>query len=174
MDDAPRPQITSMLAPEPDKEFGADLPDSTANPLPTEPQKRKRRTRAELEAAGFYPKLGTAPASVEVTDPKLEKIKRKFAAMGGGQMVKAGFSRLTPDKPLNDSEAEDVDDYFYMVAAKGGIDPSKNWYMMFLTLFCLLLRLVLTRTDMFDKLKELVSPEKPQQKVQDEHAAQAS
>lgn len=156
--DAPRPQITQMLAPESDKDFEESFPDSTANPQLPLPEKRKRRTRAEMEAARANGEVTSGPATKE--DERLEKCKRKFAAMGGGRMVKAGVGRLTPEKPLDKQEQEDVDDYFYMVAAKGGIDPMKNWFTMWLTLFCLLLQLVLSRTEMFDKLKDILFPEK--------------
>jgi hypothetical protein len=162
-DPEPRPQVTAMLSPESEKEFEASLPDSTATPEAVEDKpRRKRRTKEEMAQA-----RGEAPTAPPVDDdPRLTRCRSKFASLGASGAIKAGFAGM--GKPLDRSETEDVEDYFYMVGSKGGLDPTKSWVAMFFCAFLLLARLVFMRTDLGDQLKKFLFPEEKKEPKPDE------
>lgn len=151
----PRSQIRDMMAPGSDEEFRASLPENT-NVEPLEPRKRKPRADAGQPRGPKRGKPADVPA--EPIDPILERAKRKFATLGGGTTVKKVFEML--DKPLDTKEAEDVDDYFYLVAKKGNLDPSQSWVIMILCGLILVLTLLGTRTGIGESLKEIFAPKK--------------
>jgi hypothetical protein len=143
-----------MMAPGTDDDFRASLPDNT-NSEQLEPRKRKPRADAGQPRG---PKRGKVELPAEPIDPILERAKRKFATLGGGTTVKKVFQML--DKPLDAKEAEDVDDYFYLVAKKGNLDPSQSWVIMIVCGLILILTLLGTRTSIGESLKEIFAPKK--------------
>jgi hypothetical protein len=151
-----RGPIRDMLAPGSDSDFKESLPDQTSTEdagLP-EPKKRTRRSKAEIAAA-----RGDTPQTP--VDKRLERAKAKASGLGGAKLVQSGFA--IAGKPLDEEEKEDVDDQFYLIAAKAGIDPSGSWLFVALYTIALLARLIMSRTDLGEKLRELFLPKKDEE-----------
>lgn len=152
---AQRKQIVDMLAPGSEEEFVDSLPESTNIPLeltPPEPVTRKRRSDAGVRRA-----RKAAEQSSE-NDPILDRAKRKYSTLGGGTAVKKLFDLM--EKPLDTQEKEDVDDYFYLLAKKGNLDPSQSWFVMIVCGLILLTMLFGSRTPLGDALKDMFSKPK--------------
>lgn len=158
--DEPRPQIKQMLGGESDEDFAANLPDSTSGPVASEP-KRKRRTKAEMDAARGQAGEVLPP----VVDKRLEKARAKFASLGASKFIDAGFS--TMGKPLTEEEKGDMDDYFYLVSSKGSIDPSQSWVVLIICGLVFLGQLIFTRTTLGDDIKKMLFPEKKEEEKEE-------
>lgn len=153
---AVREPIRAMLAGGSEADFKDSLPEQTStedtggSPEEQAPR-RKRRTKAEIAAA----KGEGAPAPV---DKRLERAKAKASGLGGAALVKSGFQIAS--KPLNSEEEEDVDDQFYLIANKAGIDPSGSWLFVILYTVALMARLILSRTDLGEQIKAFLEGRK--------------
>lgn len=151
-----RGPIKDMLAGGSEDDFKDSLPEQTssedAGGSPEEQApRRKRRSKAEIAAA-----KGEGPQAP--VDKRLERAKAKASGLGGAALVKSGFQ--ISGKPLDDTEAEDVDDQFYLIAQKAGIDPSGSWLFVALYTLALLARLILSRTDLGEQLKNFLEGRK--------------
>lgn len=149
-----RQQITDMLAPGSEQEFAESLPESTNVSFeltPPESVGRKRRSDA-----GVRRKKSAEPSAGD--DPILDRAKRKYSTLGGGTAVKKLFDLM--EKPLDIQEKEDVDDYFYLLAKKGNLDPSQSWFVMIVCGLILLATLFGSRTPLGDALKDAFSKPK--------------
>lgn len=156
---APRTQVRDMLAPGSDEDFRLSLSENTNEAPPTgEPVRRRARRSDAGVPKGPRTRKAATEVPAEPIDPVLERAKRKFATLGGGTTVKRVFEML--DKPLDTKEAEDVDDYFYLVAKKGNLDPSQSWFVMIVCGLILVLTLLGSRTGIGDMLKEAFAPKK--------------
>lgn len=143
--------IRDMLAPGSEDDFKDSLPDQTSTsdsgiPEETRPRK-KRRTKEEMAAA-----RGEGQAAP--VDKRLERAKAKASGLGAAKLVASGFKLA--NAPLDDQEHEDVDDQFYLIANKAGVDPTGSWIYVILYTLILLTRLVLSRTEMGEQLKDLL------------------
>ena len=147
-DEKVRPEIVSLLSPETDQEFEQSLNE------PAEEEQAVPRTRKKRRDSGAPRKAKTI--TVGEVDERLERAKKKFSSLGGGQAIKKLFSIL--DKPLDNEEEEDVDDYFYLLSHKGALDPTQSWIVMILCAVILFGRLVGSRTESFVELREILSP----------------
>lgn len=167
--DAPRPQIINMLSPEDEKTFSDSLPDNTGSvpELELTPPEVERPINPETgkpRRSTFGRKMGPRKPKSEtsqISDPQLERAKRKFSSLGGGRAVKKFFDLI--DKPLETDEVEDVDDYFYLLSKKANLDPSESWLMMLFCFIILLSALASARLSWADDLKHFFSPDNKQQ-----------
>jgi hypothetical protein len=158
-----REPIKAMLAGGSEEDFKDSLPEQTssedAGGSPEEQApRRKRRSKAEIAAA----KGEGAQAPV---DKRLERAKVKASGLGGAALVESGF-KIT-GKPLDTQEKEDVDDQFYLIASKAGIDPSGSWLFVILYTVALLARLILSRTDLGEQLKNFLEGRKEEKEGKD-------
>ena len=147
-----RGPIKDMLAGGSEADFKDSLPEQTssedAGGSPEEMRpRRKRRTKEELARE----KAGTPAAPV---DARLERAKAKASGLGAAKLVESGFAMTS--KPLDDTEKEDVEDQFYLITTKAGIDPSGSWLFLILYTVALLGRLILSRTELGEQVKALV------------------
>lgn len=152
--DAVREPIKDMLAGGSEEDFKDSLPEQTSDgdgSLEPPAPRKKRRTKAEIAAA-----KGGSPQAPP--DARLERAKAKASGLGGAQLVESGF-RLA-GKPLDVTEKEDLDDQFYLIATKAGIDPSGSWLFVILYTVALLARLVLSRTDLGEQLRAFLEGRK--------------
>ena len=143
--------IKDMLAPGSEKNFFDSLPEQTSSEdqsLPDEPKiRKKRRTKEEMARS-------RGDAAEAPVDKRLERAKAKAAGLGGAKLVAGGFAAA--QKPLNDEEAEDVDDQFYLISHKAGIDPSGSWLFLIVYTIALLGRLILVRTELGEEVAKFV------------------
>jgi hypothetical protein len=147
---AVREPIKDMLAPGSEDDFKESLPEQTVSEDPSSPEetkvRKKRRSKEEMAAA-----RGESAAPV---DKRLERAKSKASGLGGAALVESGFK--IAGKPLDDEEKQDVEDQFYLIAVKSGIDPSGSWLFVALYTIALLARLILSRTDLGEQLKSFL------------------
>ena len=145
-----RGPIKDMLAGGDEKSFLESLPDQTStevdglSPEESSPRK-KRRTKAEM---------AKEKSSGEVVDIRLERAKSKAAGLGAAKLIESGFTAA--GKPLEETEKEDVDDQFYLIANKAGIDPSGSWLFLILYTIALLSRLILKRTELGEEVADFI------------------
>lgn len=148
-----RGPIKDMLAGGSDADFKDSLPEQTSSedaggsPEEMAPRK-KRRTKAEIAGA-----KGEGPQAP--VDVRLERAKAKASGLGGAALVESGFKLA--GEPLDKQEKEDVDDQFYLIASKAGIDPSGSWLFVILYTIALLARLILSRTDLGEQLRDFLA-----------------
>jgi hypothetical protein len=119
-------------------ELRESVPESTAVPTApsTEKVPRKRRTRAEMDAA-------RGGSSVNMEDQRYADACANMAAFGGARGIKNAFKTAAvvtqkPSVELTKDEAKVWDDFFYVVSKKSNIDVGKTWYLItfgLLTLF---------------------------------------
>ena len=154
--DAPsevRAPIKQMLSPQGEKDFVASLPASTAE-APTE-KTRKPRTPKTPEP---------------VIDLRLERAKGKAAGLGAAQLLKSGFTAV--GKPLDSQEVEDVDDQFYLIAKKAGVDPTGSWLFVVIYTLVLIVRLIAIRTSLGEEveawMKNIFTPKKQEGETKEE------
>lgn len=154
-----RGPIKDMLAGGSDKDFLESLPEQTSSedaggsPEEMAPKKKyKKRT----------PKEETPSAPV---DKRLERAKAKASGLGGAALVESGFK--LSGHPLDSEETEDVEDQFYLIANKAGIDPSGSWLFVILYTIALLARLVLSRTDLGEQIRAFLAGVGKEEKKKD-------
>jgi hypothetical protein len=133
-----RDAIKNMSGFENEEQLAAVIPESTATTLAGAETKRKRRTKAEMEAA----KGGSIPSELE-NDPRYKKAVNNMSAFGGAKTVKAAFA--VTGKPLDEQETSEVDDYFYVISRKFGLDATKSGLFLSIYAVFLMLRLIVTR-----------------------------
>jgi hypothetical protein len=144
-----RGPIKEMLAGGDEKSFLESLPEQTStetdslSPEESTPR-RKRRTKAEM----------AKDANAAPVDMRLERAKSKAAGLGAAKLVESGFAAAS--KPLDEQEKEDLDDQFYLIANKAGIDPSGSWLFLVLYTIALLGRLVLKRTELGEEVGDFI------------------
>lgn len=148
-----RGPVKDMLAAGSDDNFLSSLPENTSTEGATNEPKTRKPRRSKEEMARAKGKNADAPV-----DARLERAKAKAAGLGGGSLVKSGFEMS--GKPLNSEESEDVDDQFYLIASKAGIDPSGSWFFLILYTVALLARLVLSRTDLGEQVRMFLERKK--------------
>lgn len=163
-----REPIKEMLAGGSEEDFKDSLPEQTSSEdqqLSPEQSKPRKKRRTKEEMARERGDAGAAPV-----DKRLERARSKAAGLGGSKLVQSGFSLA--GKPLNDEETEDLDDQFYLIANKAGIDPSGSWTFVILYTIALIARLVMSRTDLGEQLRALFIPkeEKDAKEIQESEA----
>lgn len=131
-----RPQIQQMTGHANSEEMEASLPTNTMTLAADadEAPRRKRRTKAEMEAS----RAGEV-ADPLMSDPVYRKHIEKMQTKTGGGIVTGGFNIASkvlddPEVALNEDEQDDVKGCFYVASKKfgWGLDPSKSpWAMAF-------------------------------------------
>lgn len=156
-----RPQIKEMMAPGKDEDFEKTLPQSTAAVAGEviEPLKRKRRTQAEMAAARGQTPADQSEVDPLMADPRFRRIVGEMSGMGGKELVAVGFNMS--GAPLNDDEEKRVDDVFYVMARKGGFNPANSWFALVLYFVAVIGQLIISRTDLGEKVKELLKKPEP-------------
>jgi hypothetical protein len=129
-----------------DADFKDSLPTQTSAPdefrLEPPPDKPKRKYSKKDKGSG-----------AEVTDdPRLERAKAKCSGLGGAALIESGF--MAAQKPLDDKEQEDLEDQFYLISIKAGLDPMGSWVFLIVYTVVLLSRLVLVRTELGEEVRE--------------------
>lgn len=132
-----RDAILNMSGFENEASLAAAIPDSTATSAAEKP-KRTRRTKAEMEAA-----KGGATPNPDMEDKRYRDAVTNMSAFGGAKTVRAAFQ--TTGKPLDAGEDKEVDDYFYVISKRYGLDASKSGLFLSLYAILLILRLIVTR-----------------------------
>jgi hypothetical protein len=142
-----RGPIKEMLAGGSEADFKDSLPEQTSSEMldgsPESTKPRKKYTKKEKE-----------PVNAAPVDLRLERAKAKASGLGAAKLIESGFTMA--GEPLNDSEKEDVDDQFYLIATKAGIDPSGSWLFLVIYTIALLGRLILSRTELGAQVQQLV------------------
>jgi hypothetical protein len=141
-------QITNILAPGDEESFSESLPESTAT-METDKPKRKRRTRAEIDAAN-------GELDPLMSDARYKQAVGNMAGFGGARVIKT-LAKLT-GKPLDAEEEQDVDDLFYVIAKRSKLDPGASWTVLIIYAVFLVLRLIGVRTDAGKVLKQMFEP----------------
>jgi len=124
------------------------LPDNTMTPPEGEAPKRKRRTKAEIEASRAQVEPEVDPL---MADPRYRKAVEKMRSAGLSTTVKGGFEAValgTQDDEwrLKPEEITDVEDFSYVVSKKYAIfDPTRHWISMAIYFFGMLGTLVFKR-----------------------------
>jgi hypothetical protein len=157
-----RGPIKDMLAGGSEDDFKDSLPaetsseDTSSSPEASKPR-RKRRSKEEIAREKGR---GDAP-----TDERLERAKAKASGLGGAALVKSGFTMAA--KPLNSQEEEDLDDQFYLIANKAGIDPTGSWLFLIIYTVALIARLIMVRTQLGEEvgawIKEMFKPKEKEE-----------
>jgi hypothetical protein len=147
-----------MISPGDDKSFESSLPLSTASQPGEEEPRRKRRTKAEMDAS----RGKQAPASADplMEDERYARIVGEMTGLGGKEILSIGFS--ASGKPLEKSEEKKLDDVFYVMARKGGFNPAQSWIALVIYFLAVLAQLIVARTDLGEKIAEFFKP-KPMQ-----------
>jgi hypothetical protein len=148
--DAVREQVKQMSGHQSEEEMAASLPENTMLPgmEETVQPRRKRRTKAEMDAARGVPAQGADP---NMTDPKYVKALKDMQAFGGSSIVKGGFdvaalAMRDPAIKLQEPEEDRLDGYFYVMSKKYNVlDPTAHWFTMALYFFGLLGSFIFTR-----------------------------
>jgi hypothetical protein len=163
-----RPQIKQMTGHASETEMAENLPTDTMAGAPGSPEdepKRKRRTKAEMDAARG---AGASLDDPNMSDPRYKRIIEKTRAMGGVKIVKSGFA--LSGKPLDQDEELDFDDYFYVVSKKVKFDPASSWLMMIVWFAGLMCQAIAARVlkskgeDLMKKVIEWFKPESESKK----------
>lgn len=155
-----REPIKDMLAGGSEDDFKASLPEQTSEDGSGDALEPKPRRKYTKKAS----KEDAAPAPV---DKRLERAKQKCAGLGASGMVSAGFTMS--GKPLNDEEAEDVGDQFYLISSKVGASAD-SWLFIIIYTVALIAKLIMIRTELGEDvqkwLKELLQPKKEEKKIE--------
>src|SRR5574337_552615 len=138
-----REQIKQMSGHANAEEMAESLPDNTMVAPIEETPRKKRRTRAEIEAAeGMDPRL---------TDPHYRKAVAGMSGFGVPKIIKGGFdltATVSQDVKwkLDDGEKETLDDFFYALGVRyGSLDPMKHWVTTALYFFGMLGTFIMSR-----------------------------
>jgi hypothetical protein len=100
-----------------------------------------------------YTKKDKSSGTGEISDdPRLERAKAKCSGLGGAALIESGF--MAAQKPLDDKEQEDLEDQFYLISTKAGLDPMGSWVFLIVYTVVLLSRLVLVRTELGEEVRE--------------------
>lgn len=147
-------------------ELSEAIPESTAVNTEAEVPRRKRRTKAEMAAS-----RGETPDSSLETDERYRLATQRMAAFGGAKTIKTAFAAT--GKPLDVAEDSDVDDYFYVISRKYGLDASKSGIFLAIYAILLMLRLVIVRLmnvntfDLWSSFEGIFSGKKDVEKEED-------
>jgi hypothetical protein len=148
-----RPQIADMLASGSEKDFEKSLSDP--------PAKRTRRTRSEIDAAN-------APADPLMSDPIFKAQIERMSTFGMDTLINIPCEAT--GKPLTGDESADVRGTAYVITkakiSKGqGVEFFYSWPFLIIYSLALLARLIFSRTDLGDKMQEMITqlfnPPKP-------------
>lgn len=112
------------------------IPESTAEGNPE--KKRKRRTKAEMEAA-----KGSSLSPEIENDARYKKAVTNMSAFGGAKTVRSAFA--VTGAPLQADENEEVEDYFYVISKRYSLDASRSGIFLSVYAILLMLRLICTR-----------------------------
>lgn len=133
-----RPAVLNMSGFKDETELAAVIPDSTAIAAADESKpRRKRRTKAEMEAAKGE------QSSLAADDPRYRDAVNRMSAFGGAATIRTAFAAT--GKPLDKQEETEVDDYFYVISRKYSLDASQSGIFLSIYAVLLMLRLVATR-----------------------------
>jgi hypothetical protein len=153
--DAVRTPIRDMLASGSEAEFLESLPSQTSSDSMESPEETKPRKKRG-------PNKKKEQQSDTPVDIRLERAKAKASGLGGAALIESGFK--LSGEPLDTQEKEDLDDQFYLIACKAGIDPSGSWLFLILYTVALLARLVLSRTELGEQIRNLFAPKEEENK----------
>ena len=143
-----RGPIVDMIAPGSEESFIDSLPsDTSSTDDGPKPERKKRRSKAEMQAA-------RGEATAAPVDKRLERAQQKCAGMGLASMTEAAFE--FSKKPLDDTEKEDVNDQFYLIAKKVGASGD-SWIFIVVYTIALLFRLVAARTELGEQVREFIN-----------------
>jgi hypothetical protein len=122
-----REQIKTMSGFSNLEELRSELPETTAAPAEEVRTRRRRRTKAEMEAA--------RGGSENMEDKRYADACANMAAFGGARGIKNVFKTAAvvtgkPEIELNKDEAKVWDDFFYVVSKKSNLDVGKTWYLV--------------------------------------------
>ena len=150
--DAIREPIKQMTGFATEQEMQAALPDNTMTAPDAEEKPRKpRRSKAEMEAQRAREGGSQTPDDPNMLDPRYKKAVEKMRSAGISTTVKSGFKTaavVTGDQvwDLEKDEADDVDDFSYVVSKKYPImDPTRHWLSMAIYFLALLGTLIFKR-----------------------------
>ena len=185
-----REPIKQMTGYESAEAMADALPTNTMQPpegaAPGEPSKRKRRTKAEMEAARGKVAYSEPSLDPLMDDPRYREAIEEMRTAGLSTTVKTGFDGAAlvtkdDDWKLEKDEFRKVDNFSYVLSKKYPIlDPSNHWITMALYFFALLGSLIFKRMAKMnaeswsEKIKEFFGfaeePEKTAQELENEKA----
>ena len=95
--------------------------------------RRKRRTKDEMAAS-------RGADDPMMADKRYREAIERMNGYGGPRVIKTVFGATS--KPLDDQEELEVDDYFYVLSKRHGLDPSRSNVAMFIYAFLLFARIL--------------------------------
>lgn len=135
--------------------MAASLPEDTmtnqGDTTEPPPARRKRRSKAEMEA--FRAGQPSKPPSFDpnMDDPRYRRAVEKMRAGSGTAVIKGGFKGVAlglaqPEIALEPEEELDVEDFFYVMSKRSEwLDPTKSGWTMAIYFFGLLGTLIFKR-----------------------------
>jgi hypothetical protein len=150
------PQIREMSGFSSLEELKKEIPESTGEAgEATKKERRKRRTKAEIEAErGSQPAIGSGGGDL-MDDPEYRAAVQEMVGFGSPRLVKTPFKLAAkvldkPDMDLDKKEEKRIDGFFYVVGKRTNLDPTRSTWMLALYGIVMILELVLTRVWLYN------------------------